>query len=290
MMRTFRRLQRRAWRQIPNAVSLALTFSLLVSSVPIGPFGSLPAQALIGDLTQEDYRWYDNIDAVQPTTGLANENTALTAQASGAVYQLRMSVSNGGNNVGAGAIFRLQYATSTAGTWFDVGGVGSGTIWRGFDNPTPADGAAITTLLVNSDSQARQTYEEANPATTLRPFGKNRTAEWGWVLENNGAAGTTTYFFQMIRNDGTQLLAYTNYPELATAAAASVTITESGGTTNVTEGGGTDTYDVVLDAAPTGTVTITLATPGADVSASPSILTFTTGDWFTPQTDQKSVV
>ena len=202
---------------MPNAVSLALTFSLLVSSVPIGPFAPLPAQALIGDLTQADYRWYDNADAVQPTTALAAENTAITAQPPGALYQLRMSAANAGNNIGAGAVFRLQFSTSTSGPWTDVGGLGSGTIWRGFDNPTPADGVAITTLLVNSDNVARQAYEEANPATTLRPHGKNRTAEWGWVLENNGAAGATTYFFRMIRDDGTPLLAYTNYPELTTA-------------------------------------------------------------------------
>ena len=64
---------------------------------------------------------------------------------------------------------------------------------------------------------------------------------------------------------------------------ASVTVTESAGSTVATEGGATDIYDVVLDAEPSGTVTITL-TPDADVSVGSPTLTFTTSDWSTPQT------
>ena len=64
---------------------------------------------------------------------------------------------------------------------------------------------------------------------------------------------------------------------------AVVTITELGGSTNVTEGGPTDTYDVVLDTEPTGTVTVTIA-PDAQVSVNTTTLTFTTSNYGTPQT------
>ena len=64
---------------------------------------------------------------------------------------------------------------------------------------------------------------------------------------------------------------------------ATVTVTESGGSTDVTEGGANDSYDVVLDGLPTGTVTITI-TPGTEVSVSTTTLTFTASDWSTPQT------
>ena len=64
---------------------------------------------------------------------------------------------------------------------------------------------------------------------------------------------------------------------------ASVTVAESGGSTDVTEGGPTDTYTVVLDLEPSGTVTVTL-TPDSQVSVSPNPLTFTTGNWATAQT------
>lgn len=58
---------------------------------------------------------------------------------------------------------------------------------------------------------------------------------------------------------------------------------QSGGNTAVTEGGATDSYTVALSAAPSGTVTVTL---GSDpqLTRSPATLTFTTGNWSTPQT------
>lgn len=62
-----------------------------------------------------------------------------------------------------------------------------------------------------------------------------------------------------------------------------VTITESSGSTNVVEGGATDTYDVVLDAAPGGDVVIDV-TDDSEVNVDKSSLTFTTGNWDTPQT------
>jgi putative cell wall-binding protein len=64
---------------------------------------------------------------------------------------------------------------------------------------------------------------------------------------------------------------------------ASVQITESGGSTQVIEGGAGDSYDVVLTSEPTNTVTVTL-TVDPQLSAGPSPLTFTTGNWDTPQT------
>ncbi len=64
---------------------------------------------------------------------------------------------------------------------------------------------------------------------------------------------------------------------------AGVTIAESGGSTSVSEAGATDTYTVVLNTQPTGTVTITL-TPDAQVTVSPTVLTFTPGNWNSAKT------
>jgi hypothetical protein len=69
-----------------------------------------------------------------------------------------------------------------------------------------------------------------------------------------------------------------------TCGAAGVTITQSGGTTAVAEGGATDSYTVVLNAVPTGNVTVNLA-PDAQLTTSPApSLGFTTLDWNVPQT------
>ncbi|GEP44639.1 hypothetical protein BGE01nite_39300 [Brevifollis gellanilyticus] len=62
-----------------------------------------------------------------------------------------------------------------------------------------------------------------------------------------------------------------------------VRILPSGGSTLLTEGGATDTYDVVLNTAPTANVTIGISTD-AQVTADKASLTFTSGNWSTPQT------
>lgn len=62
-----------------------------------------------------------------------------------------------------------------------------------------------------------------------------------------------------------------------------VLISESGGSTSVTEGSATDTYTVTLTREPSADVTISITTD-TQVSVFPASLTFTTGNWSTPQT------
>lgn len=67
---------------------------------------------------------------------------------------------------------------------------------------------------------------------------------------------------------------------------AGVTVSKSA--VSVTEGGTSDTYTVVLNSQPTANVTVSVAhdtiTGDAQVSISPTTLTFTTANWNTPQT------
>ncbi len=58
---------------------------------------------------------------------------------------------------------------------------------------------------------------------------------------------------------------------------AGVTITQSGGTTNVTEGGATDTYTVALTSQPTADVNIALA--NTQTATNVNTLTFTAANW-----------
>ncbi|AFY47683.1 CARDB domain-containing protein,putative collagen-binding protein,Calx-beta domain-containing protein,subtilase family protease [Nostoc sp. PCC 7524] len=64
---------------------------------------------------------------------------------------------------------------------------------------------------------------------------------------------------------------------------ASVTITESDGSTNVTEGGATDSYTVVLTSQPTADVSITI-NGDSQVSTDVNTLTFTAANWNVAQT------
>jgi|GEM_PF-2840668 len=62
-----------------------------------------------------------------------------------------------------------------------------------------------------------------------------------------------------------------------------VTVTESGGSTNLAECGLTDTYTVVLNTPPSDNVTIT-PNPDTQQTVAPTQLTFTPANWDTPQT------
>ncbi len=64
---------------------------------------------------------------------------------------------------------------------------------------------------------------------------------------------------------------------------ATITVKESGGSTDVTEIGTPDNYTIVLDSVPSGDVTIIIAAD-RQVTVSPSGLTFTASDWNAPRT------
>ena len=262
-------------------------FVLVVAIVAAGlPLMATPVSAALDDQEQRDYRWYDNTYIASfptPDTPLAAENTAIANVASGDVIHVEINVHAGFNDdVPAGTAYKLQHATSTGGPWTDVGGIGSGAIWRGFDNSGLADGIGLNSTVLAASTE-KVNYEEENPGTLLSSIGKEKDAEWGWVVQNNGAADNTTYYFRIALDSGSALNSYVNYPQLTTNPVASVTVTETGGSTDVTEGGTTDTYDVVLDLEPSGTVSITISSD-ADATTTPASLTFTTGNWSTPQT------
>jgi predicted outer membrane repeat protein len=63
----------------------------------------------------------------------------------------------------------------------------------------------------------------------------------------------------------------------------SVAISESGGSTEVSESGTTDTYTITLGKGPTSSVTVNISESDSDIETSPSSVTFTTLNWFTPQ-------
>lgn len=82
-------------------------------------------------------------------------------------------------------------------------------------------------------------------------------------------------------NDGTyRALTGRSVPVTVTDVdSAGIDLVESGGSTTVTEAGATDSYTLVLQSVPPGTVTISMATPGGQVTLSPSSVTFTTANW-----------
>ncbi|MFN8528686.1 MAG: hypothetical protein U0670_08760 [Anaerolineae bacterium] len=109
-----------------------------------------------------------------------------------------------------------------------------------------------------------------------------------WVIGDNTVEPDETYTLILSNptaaNNGTAAIIGTNpaATSIINDDSAAITVTESGGSTDVTEGGATDTFTVVLGSAPTSDVTIALT--GTQVTPDLTPLTFTTANWNTPQT------
>ncbi len=178
------------------------------------------------ELTQNDWRWYENIDAVQPTTALANAKTSISAINIGDTVRLRMNLGVSKEDMSASTqSFKLQYGLGSDCTvlasWSDVDSVGGTGAWAGYNNPAPADGVNLSASLLAS-STVTQTYEESNSSkNNPNSVPKNEYSEWDWVIYNNSATSSVDYCFRMIKADGINLDDYLSdsYPKLTTASA-----------------------------------------------------------------------
>ena len=176
------------------------------------------------NLTQSDFRIYENIDAVQPTTALALQNASTTNIAQDQIIRFRINILVASSTLATSSqAFKLQYAdkgvatdcTDVAGGNFaDLGQTASSTIWRGYNNASVADGATTTTPIL-SNSDKNETYEESNPSSAnVYAIAVGERGEWDWVIQNNGATTSATYCFRMVKDDGTELSTYTRMPEV----------------------------------------------------------------------------
>jgi hypothetical protein len=191
---------------------------------------------VVAAITQRDYRWYANEDALTPTGALAAENVTTSVPISGTALRLRMNIGAETLSLGAGATFLLQYATATGGPWTSLS---TSTDWIFFDNPGVADGQIIVTTVLTA-SDVGESYGESNPSAAMpNAISAGTEGEWDWVIRNNGATTSVAWYFRMIYSSGTALDAYTRYPTLAaTTTATSTATTTSGGGGGATYGGG----------------------------------------------------
>jgi hypothetical protein len=205
-------------------------------------------------LTQNRYRFYQNIDALKPTTPYANENTRMGGIPSATAIRIRMNATvTGGAMTSGSQAFTLEYAAAGQGTgatacsaaagWAAVGAPGSATIWRGYTNAGTGDGTNLSgnpptggdLLLTGSDRAG--TYESANNSSN-NPYkvSTSEDVEYDWAIQNNGAAANTYYCFRMVKQGGTALTSYTNYPRLSTQNAIANLDQHQWATVNDSEG------------------------------------------------------
>ncbi|GIW62867.1 MAG: hypothetical protein KatS3mg090_0693 [Patescibacteria group bacterium] len=172
-------------------------------------------------LDQDTFRFYENTDAVNPSTAIANENSNITDIAPGDILRLRLSLQVGRSELKTAKLkIKLQYAESddcsTAVNWFDVGSIGSSSVWRFYDNPSVSNGATITSSLLNSQTNSLQSYQEAN-ASVYNPNSVSRKSrgEWDFVLENNRAEYGANFCFRVVDEFGNPIN-YSVYPQVTT--------------------------------------------------------------------------
>jgi len=85
--------------------------------------------------------------------------------------------------------------------------------WKFGLNPTAVNGTTITTLLLGG-ATTKQSYQETNPTVsnpTATPIGG--IAEWDFALDPGSICGGT-YYFRMVKDDGTALTTYSVYPQI----------------------------------------------------------------------------
>ena len=174
-------------------------------------------------LIQEHFQWFENEDALTPSSSLGAENATATVPSPGTNARLRMNIANvGGITLAAGATFALQYANTTSGPWTDVG---TGAAWDFKTNPSVPDGSILATLLLAS-STVPESYGASNPsAATPNQVASTTYAEWDWSLANVSATTSANWFFRMVNASGTLLSGYVLFPEFA----ATTTIPNNGG-------------------------------------------------------------
>ncbi len=194
---------------------------------------------------QNDWRFYVDNDALLPTdpwpAGASDlgENSVLTGSDGPLGDQDNIRIRMNLTTVNAtfpeeSLAFKLQFGerTTTCSAiaeedWFDIGGISSSAIWRGYDASGVSDGATLSSdpvvggeLLLTSSSDIGASYEESN-TTVVNPHTaeEGEDVEYDWNIQMNGAPAETFYCFRMIRADGTVLGGYNDpYPQLRTSS------------------------------------------------------------------------
>jgi hypothetical protein len=197
-------------------------------------------------IDQSSYRFFENKDAVDPDTALANQDTSITLTTPESTFRLRMllGVSEVGLDIDT-QNFTLQYAplgveascasvnTST------YNAIGTDIVFN--TNTTPTDKDTITSFgLTSTNTIKPQTYNESNPfsnAVSAISIGEDGLWDFSLKLASTATDGET-YCFRAVKQSGATLNTYTTYPavtfETGTGIDISGTAYAENGTTPLT--------------------------------------------------------
>lgn len=188
------------------------------------------------NLYQEDFRFFSPTNTFCPNDAWPPGDYDLPMNSGidiatfplqrGDIIRLKTSLVANSSIPGGAVRFKLQFKPKGAGcdtneTWYDVGGEGSNSAWRGFDIPDLADDDWITDDPTMPDSDMSGGYNEFGE-TDWNPniIPEGQRIEYDWVIQNHLAEYGETYCFRMIQFDSAgqtiTLPGYNNYIEIET--------------------------------------------------------------------------
>jgi hypothetical protein len=185
---------------------------------------------------------------------------------------LTLQTTNGSGN--GGALYRMLSDWGNGSTWNSLG---SGIQTDGTEAVATPDVTVGSVAIGSRDFDVTTSLQAWAAAGTTTEA--HNAANQGWLFETSSTDG----WFVDSSEGATKPLLSVTYTLDGPPPLAGVTVTQSGGSTAVTEGGTTDTFTVALASAPSANVTISIA-GDADVTGSPTSLTFTPANWQSPQT------
>ncbi len=203
--------------------------TVLSSGSDIDSYGVYPeiTTAVLPDIDQSSYRWYENADSTDVGSAMASQDTPVVLTSTGQAFRLRTSLHANTNKLKtSGQSFKLQFTQKGTGTcaspefsYTDVS-PSAGYI-RYNDNSAPSDGSVLTD---NANDPAHsghtnnnQTYEEANDFTNSQSsIAAGEDGLWDFALIDDSSPGDTRYCFRVVDSSGSTLNSYGVYPEINT--------------------------------------------------------------------------
>lgn len=184
--------------------------------------------------TQNTYRWYQDNNALNPTTAWGTpaiaENTAIVTLPAGNAppdptvsLRLRVNFTIGTVNLSASSVqFKLQFkagtdSTCTTGIWTDVG---ASQAWQ-YATSGVTDGSTIVTVLLSTSNVGGQYAKSAPTALNANAATIGQNIEYDFHVIGTLSTTVTQYSFRAVKSDGTLFGTYTNCPTLTTAPGTS---------------------------------------------------------------------
>lgn len=184
----------------------SMSYSIIASaSVQAAPVGTT--------YTQNHYKLFYNVDSIDPTGAVANEDTSGEI-ADTQPFRLRMNLTIGSTALAQnGQAFKLKYSTDLS-SWTNVGATTSTDTWRFYENPSLAHGTTLTTSkLTGTDIFGSYMASNSSP-TNPNAVSVGQDVEYDFSLNPIGAQAQTTYYFRMFKSNDNPLDTFSTNPAI----------------------------------------------------------------------------